>query len=326
MKTVTWGILSTGTIANKFAATVSRMKGEAVIGAVASRGLDTARGFAGTYGIPKAFGSYGELASDPEIDLIYVGTPHSLHYENMMLCLRAGKHVLCEKSFTVSAAQAEEVYAFARERGLFVMEAFWTRFIPAVRKLKELLEAKVIGEVNFITVHYGFRNDARRSRKLDPKLAGGALLDIGVYNIGVASLALGYEPGDILTTAALGDEGTDLHSAIVLTYPGGKFAQLTTAIQSTLPQQTVICGTNGFIRMDSVNGPQRLELAVDGQQPQIIELPFEHTGFEYQIREAQNCVLSGKTASGLYTPEQSVAVMKIMDRVRSAWGKRVPGE
>lgn len=189
MDKIRWGILSTGTIAQNFAAT-ARAMGDITLHAVASRGKAAADAFADAYGIAVRHGSYEALAADPDVDIVYVATPHSRHYEDMIMLIDAGKHVLCEKSFTTDAAQAEEIFARAKERGVFVMEAFWTKFIPLYRQVEKMTAEGKIGEIRMVTAQYGYTT-AREARKFDAQLAGGTLLDIGVYAIGFACMMLG---------------------------------------------------------------------------------------------------------------------------------------
>ncbi len=210
MNELNWGILSTGTIAKKFAATMTRLADSGRVLAVASRSRETAAGFAAEHGIARAYGSYEELVRDPDVDIVYVATPHSLHYENAKLCLEHGKHVLCEKSFAVNAAQAERLFELARGKKLFIMEAFWTKFLPAYGLVAAELAAGTIGEVVHFRAQYGFApTGARYVRKFDPALAGGALLDIGVYTLGVAAMVLGYRPRRLHSQAVMGEYGTD---------------------------------------------------------------------------------------------------------------------
>jgi len=326
MNAFKWGIIATGNITRKFADTLGQMGGEAELYAVASRDSARAKLFAEEFGAKKVYSSYEALAADPEIQAVYIGTPHSRHYDDIMLCLAHGKHVLCEKSFTVSAAQAREAFAFAEEKGLFLMEAYWTRFIPAVIKILDIIKSGAIGEVQMVSASYGFRNDARKERKFDPNLAGGALLDIGIYNIAFAAMALGYDSPEISTQVCLNEYGTDAASAITLAYSGGRFAQISTAIQTVIPQIGVIAGSEGYITVDSLNGMKKLVYAPNDGEVQVLEFPFEYTGFEYQIREVQSCILAGKTKSDLHPPEHTIAVMDIMDRVREKWGMKFPFE
>ena len=310
---VRWGILATGTIAKNFAETAARM-GDVLITAVASRSLEKANAFADTYGIKNRHASIQALAADPQVDIVYVATPHSCHYEDMKTLIAAGKHILCEKSFTTDTVQAKEIFALAKEKNVFVMEAFWTKFIPVYRHLSRILEEGTIGEVRAVTATYGYTT-ARQARKFDAQLAGGTLLDIGVYAIGFACMALGYEFDLIKSTLIMNPEGTDATDAILLR-KGNAVAQLTCAIGSFIPTFAAIYGTLGRIEIPEFKNPERITLCVDGKEPVEFAEAFEVNGFEYEIREAQSCVLEGKIESSVMTAAQSIAVMEIMDEVR----------
>jgi len=310
---IRWGILATGTIAKNFAETASHME-DIRIAAVASRSLEKANAFADTYGIPNRHASINALANDPDVDIVYVATPHSCHYEDMKTLIAAGKHILCEKSFTTDSAQAKEIFALAKEKGVFVMEAFWTKFIPVYRHLERLLSEGIIGEIRAVTATYGYTT-ARQARKFDAQLAGGTLLDIGVYAIGFACMVLGYSFDSIKSTLVMNPEGTDATDAVLLA-KGNAVAQLTCAIGSFIPTFAAIYGTLGRIEIPEFKNPERITLCVDGKEPVEYAEPFEVNGFEYEIREAQRCVLEGKTESSVMTAAQSIAVMEIMDEVR----------
>ena len=312
-KTVRWGILATGTIAKNFAETAARM-GDVQIVAVASRSLDKANDFADTYRIPNRHASIEALASDSCVDIVYIATPHACHYEDMKTLITAGKHILCEKSFTTDATQAKEIFALAKEKNVFVMEAFWTKFIPVYRHLSRILASGEIGEIRAVTATYGYTT-ARQARKFDAQLAGGTLLDIGVYAIGFACMALGYEYDAIKSILVMNPEGTDATDAILLR-KGDAVAQLTCAIGSVIPTFAAIYGTLGRIEIPEFKNPERFTLRVDGKEPVEFAEPFEVNGFEYEIREARDCVLAGKTESSVMTAAQSIAVMEIMDEVR----------
>ena len=319
-----WGILSTGTIARNFAQTVSKMRDEAVVYAVASRTMDKANAFADEFGIEKRYDSYQALANDPDVDIVYVATPHSRHAEDMKLLIEAGKPILCEKSFTTNAAQAQEIYALAREKGVFVMEAFWTKIIPLYREVEAWLESGKIGEVRALTAQYGYTT-AREARKFDAQLAGGTLLDIGVYAVGFACMMLGYSFDDVLSQLVMNPQGTDATDAILLRR-GGTVAQLTCAIGSYIPLTASIYGTKGHIDVSDFKNPQNAILHVDGEEPVEIRRPFEINGFEYEIREAMACVSEGRLESSLMTAQQSIAVMRIMDEIRRQNALRFPCE
>lgn len=327
MKKLRWGILSTGNIANKFASTLKQMGQEVELCGVASRDLHKAERFAEAYGIPRAYGSYEELAADEEVDIVYVATPHSHHFENMMLLLENGKHILCEKSFTVNKKQAELVFRRAGEKKLFVMEGFWMKFLPKYRELEQILQRKIIGEIRMVTAQYGFcTGEERAVRKFDPSLAGGALLDIGVYTIGFAAMVLGYDPVSIESSVKLGAAGTDEFSSVIMQYENGSIAQLTSAIQTTIPVLGCIYGSKGYIRLEEFKNPGKYTVFLnDGKEFDVNEA-VEINGFEYEIREAQECIAKGRLSSGIQTPEHTVKTMAMMDRIRSIWKLEFPCE
>ena len=324
MQKIRWGILSTGTIARNFAGTVGKMGGEAEILAVASRSRAGADAFADAYGIERRYDSYEALAADPDVDIVYVATPHSRHFEDMKLLLEHGKHILCEKSFTVDANQAREIFRLAAEKNVFVMEAFWTKLCPLYREIERVIRDGVIGEIRTVTAQYGYQT-AREARKFDAQLAGGTLLDIGVYAVGFACMMLGYAPDEVLSRLIMNDAGTDATDAILLRR-GCAVAQLTCAIGATMPTHAAVFGTKGRIDIPDFKNPQRAAVVAEDGSSTVIERPFEVNGFEYEIREAQDCVRAGKTRSDVITPEQTVAVMEILDTVRAQSGLRFPFE
>ena len=327
MKTIKWGILSTGTIAKKFATTLSQLPDCGEVVAVASRNIETANQFAHDYHLAKAYSSYTELVLDPEIDIIYIATPHSFHYENAKLCLENGKNVLCEKSFTTNATQAAELIQLARTKNLFIMEAFWTKFLPAYQLLKETINKNIIGEVIHFRAQYGFApTGARYIRKFDPTLAGGALLDIGVYAIGVAAMIMGYSPKKINSRAIIGEYGTDEFDSMMLEYENGTTAHLITTIGSVMDQQAVVFGTKGHIVLSDFSAMQKFEVVLNDGTKYMIESPFLLNGFEYQIRETEKCLKANKIESDMMTHQNTLDVMALMDQARSDWGLTFPCE
>lgn len=320
-----WGIISTGTIAHNFAKTVAAMGGETEVYAVASRSQESAQTFADQYGIKKAYTSYEELVNDDNVDIVYIATPHSLHYENMMLCLEHGKNILCEKSFTVTAEQARKIYNLANEKNLFVMEGFWTKYLPIYRDVEKLIEDGVIGDIHMVTAQYGYCT-ARTGRKFDPVLAGGTLLDIGVYAIGFAAMILGYKPKSIQSLVKLNDVGTDECSTILMQYENGAIAQLTTAIKTTIPVLGCVYGSKGYLNIPEFKNPEQIQVVLNDGTSYTIEKEVEINGFEYEIREAERCLMDKRQFSEILTPDQSVAVMNMMDQVRSIWNMKFPFE
>lgn len=327
MKKIKWGIISTGTIAKNFAETALKMGSEIEICAVASRNIESAQKFASNYNIKRAYDSYEKLAEDKDIDIIYVATPHNLHYENMLMCLNNNKSVLCEKSFTVTSEQAKEIYMLAKEKGLFVMEAFWTKFLPIYADVEKVINDGAIGDVKMVTAQYGYCTSAAREvRKFDPNLAGGTLLDIGVYAIGFAAMMLGYSPTKIQTSVKLNNVGTDEYSGILLEYEEGKIAQLTTAIGTILPIVGCIYGSLGHINIKEFNSAQSIDVVLNDGTSYTIENKFDINGYECEIREVMKCLSNGKQYSDILTPTQSIAIMDIMDKVRQEWNMKFPFE
>lgn len=323
MKMIRWGILSTGTIAKNFAETAKKMA-DVKITAVASRSKKSAESFGYRYGIANRHDSYEALAADPDVDIVYIATPHSRHYEDVKLMIEHGKHVLCEKSFTVDAAEAEALYAMAKEKGVFLMEAFWTKFCPIYRDVERVLRSGAIGEIRAVTAQYGYTT-GREARKFDPALAGGTLLDIGVYAIGFACMMLGYKMDEIKSRLIMNSVGTDAIDAITMK-KGDAIAQLTCAIGAYIPLHGAVYGTKGYIDIPDFKNPQKVTVFYEGRSPQVFTHVFEVNGFEYEIREAMDCVCAGRTQSDIMTPEQSVAVMRIMDEIRRQNGLRFPFE
>ncbi|MFV9503970.1 MAG: Gfo/Idh/MocA family protein [Oscillochloridaceae bacterium umkhey_bin13] len=266
-KPVRWGILGTGAIAHGFAQGL-RVVPDARLAAVASRSAANARAFAQQYGNPRAHASYAELVRDPEVDIIYVATPHHRHAEDCLLVIEHGKAVLCEKPFAVNAQQTRMVIEAARRKQVFCMEAMWMRFIPAIRKAHALVSSGAIGEVRMLSADFGVNHQFNpQSRFFDPHLAGGALLDLGVYPIALASLILG-DPQQITTQAARGSTGVDDQSAVILSYPGGKLAVLSASLRTWSPQEAVIMGSKGRIHIQApFYRPSRLTLIRQAEVP-----------------------------------------------------------
>ena len=272
-------------------------------------------------------GSYEALATDPDVDVVYVATPHALHHTNARLCLEAGKAVLCEKPFTLNATQARDLVELARERQLFLMEAMWTRFLPALIEVRRLVDKGAIGEVQFLTADFGFRKDFDPSHRLfDPALGGGALLDVGVYLVSLASLFLG-RPTQIRSLAQIGPSGVDERAALLFGYDGGRFAQLTAAITAATPQTATIVGATGSIALQPLWWRvSTFTLAPNGGQPETFETPYTGNGYCHEAAEAMRCLRAGALESPAMPLDETVAVMETLDRVRAEWGLRYPGE
>jgi predicted dehydrogenase len=323
---IRWGILGTGNIATSFATGVATMP-DAELAAVGSRSQATADAYGDKFNIARRYSSYAELAHDPNLDVIYIATPHSLHLENMLLCFEAGKPVLCEKPFTINAGQARQAIEQARQRKLFAMEATWMRFTPMMVEIRKLLAEGVLGEVRMVNADFGIRVDYDpKFRLFDPALGGGGLLDVGIYPLSLAQMILGT-PTQVTGLAELGETGVDEQSACVLGYDGGELAVLHSAIRTETPQEATISGTEGWIRIHSPWWmPQVMSIYKPGATPQIVEIPFEADGYTYEAAEVHRCLREGKLESELMPLAETVAVMETMDTLRGQWGLRYPME
>lgn len=325
-QTIRWGILGPGSIAHKFATGLQSLT-DAKLVAVGSRSIETANAFADTYNAPRRHVGYEALVNDPEVDAIYVATPHSFHQEHTELCLRAGKAVLCEKPFAINRSQAESMVATARSTGVFLMEAMWTRFLPLLLRVRELIAAGEIGELRMLWSDFGFRTSVNpQSRLFDPKLGGGGLLDVGIYPVSLASLLLG-QPNRIATMADLGETGVDEQAGILLGYPGAQMAILATAVRTSTPMETTIMGSQGQIRIHSPSWcPTKMTLTNVKGTSEVIEVPFVGNGYNYEAAEVGRCLRLGLKESPSMTLDETLAVMGTLDAIRAEWGLRYPME
>jgi predicted dehydrogenase len=322
---VRWGILGTGNIAKQFARGLAAVP-DAALAAVGSRSQAAADAFGTEFKVPRRHASYEALARDPEVDVVYVSTPHPLHRDNSVLCLQAGKAVLCEKPFTINAGEAEEVVAIARAKKRFLMEAMWTRFQPTIVRVKQWLADGAIGEPRIVQADFGFRAGIDpKSRLFDPALGGGALLDVGVYTVAMASLVFGPKPARIDAQAHLGATGIDEQTAMVLGYANGGLAVLSCAVRANTPQETRIIGTEGAIHIPSFWRATKATLT-RGSATETVEMPFAGNGYNYQAAEVGRCLRAGLTESPAMTLDESLAIMRTMDAVRERIGLRYPQE
>ena len=325
-QTIRWGILGTGRIAHIFA-TGLRSTPDAELVAVGSRTMETADRFGDEFNVPRRHPSYEELASDPDVDVVYVSSPHTAHLENSLLCINAGKAVLCEKPFTINAREAEQLITAARARGVFLMEAMWPRFLPAMARVRELLMENAIGEVRMLASDFGFRTAFNpKGRLFDLALGGGALLDVGVYPVSLSSMIMG-EPDRVCGLASLGETGVDEQSAMILGYPSGQLAILYTAIRTTTPHETQIMGSDGMIRIHApAFKPTMLTISRTGTSPETIELPIEGNGYYYEAAAVGAALRAGKLEHEIMPLDETLAIMRTMDRIRAQWGLTYPVE
>ncbi|GAB3119709.1 Gfo/Idh/MocA family protein [Glaciibacter psychrotolerans] len=324
--TLRWGILATGWIAHLFASDL-RESGFAVQ-AVGSRTQEAADIFAAEFDIPTAHSSYDALVADPEVDIIYVSTPHPFHLANARLALNAGKHVLIEKPITLNAAEARELVDLAAANGVVIMEAMWTRFLPHMVRIREIIAAGTLGDVHSLIVdHTQNLSDDPEHRINSLELGGGALLDLGIYPISFAHELFG-RPETILASASFKQTGADAQVATIFRYPDGQIASTLSASDTAGPNTAMILGTDGRIEIDTVwYSPTTMRvLDSDGTVLETFSADVNGRGMQFQADEIEQVIARGDLASTIMSPEESVSIMETLDTIREQIGLRYPGE
>lgn len=319
------GVLGTGTIAGILSETFNQLK-EVECYAVASRTLEKAEAFKEKYKYEKAYGSYEELVKDPNVDLVYITSPHSRHFEDMKLCIENHKAVLCEKAFCVNANQAKEIKKLARENNVFVTEAMWPRYMPSRKLIDEVINSGIIGKINVMTADLAYiiyMND----RIVNPDLAGGALLDVGVYGVNFALSHFGDEIERIESSVKFTDTGVDGMECITLFYKGNKMANLVHSIYSRSDRKGIIWGDKGYIMVENINNPNRIRV-FDTNDNLIKEIPVpkQISGYEYQVLECQKCLEEGRIESYSMPLDYSIKLLEITDKIRNKWNLKYPFE
>jgi len=325
MKKYNWGILAPGNIANNFAKGLKEAP-DAVLCAVGSRDIGRARKFADEYGFKKTYGSYDELAADPDVDIIYVAPPHPQHMECAITCLKHKKPVVCEKPFAVNEAQAAKMIACAKENDIFLMEGMWTRFLPSICKLRELIAGGAIGIVKHINADFGFRAGiSLDSRLFAPDYAGGSLLDVGIYNISFSNMIYGSQPRGIQSQMTIGETGVDETTSALLDYGEGQTAFVLSSIRLSTAQDATIYGEEGYIKIPSYWHGKKLTLSnKDGLQE--FDFPFEASGFQFEAMEAMSCLEKGLKESPIIPHCETLETIKTLDKIRAAHGLKYPFE
>lgn len=319
------GIMGSGNIAGVMAETIKKMKNVKLY-AVASRTKVKAEVFAGKYGCKKAYGSYEELVADKKVDLIYIATPHSEHFENARLCILNGKPVLCEKAFTANAAQAEELIRLAREKDVFIAEAMWTRYMPMLTTILEVLGSGIIGELKTLTANLGYVID-KVPRLREPSLAGGALLDVGVYTLNFASMILGNNIESIESTCTYTETGVDEQNSITIRYMDGKMAVLNSSMVSLSDRKGVIYGTKGYAVIDNINNFESITVYdIHYKQLASYKRPKQISGYEYEVEACLRALDAGELECIQMPHSETIRMMKIMDDIRKQWGVVYPFE
>lgn len=321
-----WAVLGPGAIAHQFAASLSAVPGARLF-AVGSRDLGRAQAFAAKYGAERAYGSYEELMDDPDVDAVYISTPHTLHCENAVGCLARRKPVLVEKPMSINARFERRMAEAARSNGTFLMEAMWSRFLPAAGRVRELIAAGAIGEPRMLAADFSYSTPPDIAlRNYNPGLAGGGLLDVGVYVMALSSMLFGPHPQETAAFAHIGHTGVDEHAAMILRYAGGRLSALTCGVHALGTSEARILGTEGRLELSPFWSAQSVRLIRRDGGAEEFACPFHVNGFEYEVAEAMRCVRLGLVESPLMPLDESVAIMETMDGMRRKWGLKFPAE
>lgn len=320
-----FAILAPGNIARSMARAVSEIK-KIECYAAASRDYGRAAKFAKEWGFEKAYGSYEELAADPQVELVYVASPHSHHYEHAKLCLEHGKHVLVEKAFTVNAGQAGELVELSEKKGLLLAEAIWTRYMPSRKMIDDILASGVLGNVTSLTANLGYILP-HVERMQNPALAGGALLDLGVYPINFALMAFHGRVKDVTSAALMSPRGVDWMNSITLTFEDGKMAVLHSDMLAQTDRQGVISGDKGYLEVQNINNCE--EIRVFDLERKLVsryEVPEQINGYEYEVLSCIRAIEEGKTECEEMPHSEILRVMELLDQIRGQWGMTYPCE
>ena len=323
------GIIGCGGIAHKLAAVMNAMPETVKLEAAASRSLDKAQAFCEEFGIKKAYGSYEELYNDKDVDLVYVATPHSHHKEEMIDILNNGKHILAEKAFCINEREAEEVFALAKEKNLYVAEAMWTRYMPSRKIINDIIKEGTIGRVTSVTADLSY-SILHKDRIANPELGGGALMDIGVYPINFVLMALeGDEIASMSGLAVKSEKNIDIREIIALTFASGATASITADAETNSNRTGFINGTNGYIEVKNVNNPEEIKVYTSDRPPLLaktIKITHLINGYEYEIAEAAKMIAEGKIESESMPWHETLRVLRLTDAMRRIWGVKLGSE
>ncbi|MCC3291921.1 MULTISPECIES: Gfo/Idh/MocA family protein [unclassified Arthrobacter] len=325
-RTLRWGVVATGNIAERVTEDIARLE-DAVLQAVSSRRQASAEEFAARFGFASSYfdsddaSGYDLLFADPDVDVVYIGTPHAQHYRIARRALEAGKHVLCEKSLTINARETQDLIELARSRNLFLMEAVWTRFLPCINRIWELIASGELGDINWVQADLGFPAPYDPASRLwDPAAGGGALLDLTVYPLTFALGALGY-PETVHAVGSINADGVDTQNALTLGYPSGGLAQLTSSLVSSCPRTAVISGTKGWLRTGApLHNPVELTIVPQDGEARVERFPQVGNGYAYELREVTRCIQAGMVESPTMTWADSLRTMRLFDAVRAQIG------
>lgn len=319
------GIMGAGNIAAIMTKTIQGME-DVTCCAIASRSKEKAELFAKKYQLAQAYATYEELVTNSDAELIYIATPHSEHFDNVKLCIEHGKPVLCEKAFMLNAAQAKEIIALAKEKRIFLAEAIWTRYMPSRTLINDIIERGELGTVTSLTANLAYDIN-ELPRLYDPLLAGGALLDVGIYPLTFASMVMGDNIVKITSTCTFTKTGVDEQNAVILEYPGNKLAVLHSGMLCASDQYGIVHGTNGFLIAKNINNVTSIEVYDASRALKyVVDVPKQITGYEYELAACKRALENGQLSCKEAPLEQSIHMMELMDTIRKQWGLRYPAE
>lgn len=319
-KKINWGIIGLGNIANKFANDL-KLYANARLYGVASKDLEKAKRFSQKYNSVKYYNSYKELVKNPEIDVIYIATPHTFHFKNTMMCLREGKSVLCEKPLGINSIEVKTMMAEAKLRNLFMMEALWTRFIPSTEKIIEIIKSNIIGDINFIRADFGYKGDTNPNGRIySKKLGGGSLLDIGIYPIYLSMLTIGI-PRNIKVMARMSPTQIDTYCGMLFDYDNGAKAMLESTVEAETPTEAYIYGDKGVIKMHSpFHHTKKISLFQNEKLDKIFNMKYIGNGYYHEIEEVTDCLIEGKNESSKLPHSDSLNLITLIDRIKQKIG------
>lgn len=319
------GIMGAGRIAGTMASTLNKMKGVQCY-AIASRTLEKAQAFAAEYNVEKAYGSYEEMLKDKEVDLVYVATPHNRHFENAKMCIDYRKPSLVEKAFCVNSREAGELLDYAAEKKVFITEAIWIRYMPMYQIIKDIMDSGVIGEPKILTANLGYAIEDKE-RLVNPELAGGALLDVGIYPLNIAYMFFGDEIEKITAQAVMTDRGVDAQDSITIQYKDGRMAVLNSSMQAISDRIGVIQGTKGYILMENINNFQSVTVYDNGYKKLLYKkCPRQISGYEYEVIACKEALKKKELSCPQMPHEETLKMMAVMDEIRRQIGLVYPFE
>jgi predicted dehydrogenase len=322
---VRFGILGAGGIAKSFARGIASAKG-ATLYAVASRDLQKAEAFKQEFNAEIAYGTYEELVQDAQVDVIYVATPNSLHKDHAILCMKHGKGVICEKPLASNYKEGKEMVEAAKANDVFFMEAMWTRFFPLIKQVKKWIEEGKIGEVKMLQGDFGFAGRGKDDIRFNQQLAGGALMDVGIYPVSFASYIYAKQPCEIKALGLIGETGVDERATAIFKYDQGEMASIGTSIITKTPREMFIMGEKGYIHIPNVWQAKECFVHIEGQDVEHISMPFEGNGYNYEVEEVVACIQEGKKQSTVISHAESLAIMQTMDQIRQEIGLVFPAD